>query len=587
MQKSNIHPNLFQSMLDSAPNAARKGQAQYFTPPKWAKLLAAALPSHRPVLLDLTCGHGALLRGAANDSTEHRLGCDIDGSQLTTSQLAADLTLFTPLLLDVEMQADLFVLNPPWDLHWHRERLAFLAKSRSPSVRAAFAAHDGRTTRDTIDSTVATLCIALTLCSTYGEGYLIANASTARRLILDDDAPHVALRDHVWAVLELPEATAAPVPSIVLYFAKDHLNGPQVQKKVNSETVNSRSVTDSLMTDSLITFHDRYERRGAEVNSYGLHTKDTVSLWEAAVTEFRRLHDLHHTTPKYNVWLDHAGHIGTHVSLYDERVGTVLKAEAALLHSLTGRRPMQLVVQRTQREGLLRACGLQGRLRAPELRVESSNQQLPTSQLSTPPLPTPWRIDPDLQRAVQQAIVDYHAARAPLYPLPAIQRLGYLDEEDSIECRQPLTSPTLNSQLFQASRRYPITTQTLAVRRQSKRTSLAGEEEKLELTGQELALFITGEDGQRWCFMEARLLHEDVTIERPGEDRPTTRKGEAVSKESLPKDSFAPAVEVIHFTLQQLVETFVVPEVPDVAAVNPDGYRKNLELLNHIEQLCQ
>jgi hypothetical protein len=30
--------------------------------------------------------------------------------------------------------------------------------------------------------------------------------------------------------------------------------------------------------------------------------------------------------------------------------------------------------------------------------------------------------------AVERAVREYHAARAPLYPLPDIQRLGYLDE---------------------------------------------------------------------------------------------------------------------------------------------------------------
>jgi len=42
----------------------------------------------------------------------------------------------------------------------------------------------------------------------------------------------------------------------------------------------------------------------------------------------------------------------------------------------------------------------------------------------------------------------------------------------------------------------------------------------------------------------------------------------------------------IDFTLQQLVEHFIIPDVPDVARVNPDGYQHNLKLLEEIESLC-
>lgn len=559
MNKSTIIPSLFDQMLSSAPNAARKGQAQYFTPASWAGRLALGLPRHRRTIVDLTCGAGHLLRAARQTTTFHTLGCDIDPSQLTSAQLAADLTLFAPLLEDVKFRADLFVLNPPWDLHWHRDRLAFLADTRSPSVAAAFAAHDGRTPRGTIDSSVATLCIALALCSPYGEGYLIMNQSTARRLILEDGAPHVDLRDHVWGVLDLPENTAAPVPSTVLYFARDHLSGPQLTRKVYADAA------DQPPDSSLITFNDRRHRFGAEVNEWS-YTSNQDKLWEGAAEEFRRVHPSPHSAssavPNYNLWLKPDGHIGAHVSLYDEKTGRVPVEDAALLHSLGGKRPLQLVVQRAQRDALTRAC-----------REDS-----------------PWRVDPALREAVAAAVLQYNAARAPLYPLPPIQRLGYLDEENFIECKSDLSAlnpPLSTSQpLFLAGRRYPITTQTLAVRRPSIKVNLTGEDQQLELTGQELAIFITGEDGAAHCFMEARLLDEKVTVERPGETRPTARNGEPVKKDQLPSGQFAPAREVIHFTLPQLVDSFVVPEVPDVATLQPDAYQRNLRLLEHIESLC-
>lgn len=589
MLRSEIHPTLFQSVLDSAPNAARKGQAQYFTPPKWAALLALPLPEHRPVLYDLACGNGRLLNGAANTSTEHRIGCDIDASALRAGHynVAADLTLFAPLLHDVRFQADLFVLNPPWDLHWRRERLAFLNQSAMASVRHAFAAHDGRTTRDTIDSSVATLCLALDRCSDMGEGFVLMNTATANRLVLDDDAPHAALRDHVWAVVELPEKTAAPVASSALYFAKDHTRGVQFDERARTPE------EAEAVLKRLAARRDR--REGAEVRSW-LCTEGTETLWQAAADEYRHLHAANHTAPKFNLWLDHAGHIGAHVSLYDAHTGRVPKDEAALLHSIAGKRPMQLVIQRAQRDALLRACGLQKPLLS-----------RPADTLSSVPnggegrgeeARSPWKVDPELQRAVLDAIRDYHAARAPLYPLPAIQRLGYLDEEDWIQCRSDL-SPSPGGEgrgeggpVFLAGRRYAITTQTIAVRRPGRRVNVEGVAEELELTGQELAIFITGEDGRRHCFMEARLLRDGVKIERPLDNHePGTRNTEQPAgpekKQNIPDDRFAPAAEVIDFTLQQLVETFIVPEVPDVAAVNPEGYQRNLQRLEEIESLCR
>lgn len=60
-----------------AKNAANKGQAQYFTPPAWAKLLAKPLCPFRKTIVDLTCGNGQLLAGART-SDSVCLGLDIE-----------------------------------------------------------------------------------------------------------------------------------------------------------------------------------------------------------------------------------------------------------------------------------------------------------------------------------------------------------------------------------------------------------------------------------------------------------------------------------------------------------------------------
>ncbi len=79
MNKSSIANNILQELLDSAANAADKGQAQWFTPPDWAKVLSIPLCQYRPNIVDLACRNGALLAGGRKRGTR-LLGCDIDGS---------------------------------------------------------------------------------------------------------------------------------------------------------------------------------------------------------------------------------------------------------------------------------------------------------------------------------------------------------------------------------------------------------------------------------------------------------------------------------------------------------------------------
>ena len=111
----------------------------------------------------------------------------------------ADLTRLAGYLEASDWTADCFVLNPPFDLHWYRNRLAFLSQSHCAAVAAAFDRHDGRTSKDTIDSTIATLCLALDRCAPWGEGFLIANAATMERLIFAPNAPHATLAAHISA----------------------------------------------------------------------------------------------------------------------------------------------------------------------------------------------------------------------------------------------------------------------------------------------------------------------------------------------------------------------------------------------------
>jgi hypothetical protein len=106
--------------------------------------------------------------------------------------------------------------------------------------------------------------------------------------------------------------------------------------------------------------------------------ENTQELWLAAHEEHLRLNGLSERPP-FNVWFDaQAGVIRTYLNLFDTASGRVDKAQAAALYALNGRQPIQLVVQRSQRQALLDAVK-------------------PAS---------PWRVDPALKAAVESAICD-------------------------------------------------------------------------------------------------------------------------------------------------------------------------------------
>lgn len=578
MQKSNINPAILQQMLDSAVNAADKGQSQFFTPPAFGQRLATGLPSVRPALIDLNCGNGQLLQASANNSTANLFGADIDPCNCLTkspegfvrpvAKIAYDLTRLYPLLKELDFAGECFVLNPPWRLLWHRDRLADLARSELPSIRQAFNAVEPGTPKNTIDSTIATWLIALDLMTTYGEALLIANNNTLERLVFGDKAPYAAIAKHAWLRLVIPgnpmtgetkdrhqaleeffdpETTLPDFKTGVIYFAREHLSGPK--------TVDFGPKTDLKA--------QRVYRQGSELRHEHFANQNQHELWHAAK---ERVAEIEGRQPRvqWNVWLTANGRIRTALSAFQENSIRVNKQEAARLNALNNKAPMELVLQRNQRDELLHV-------------IENRGTQ-----------DCPWRIQPELIAAVKQAIQDYHAARAPLYPLPEIQRLGYLDEQDQIICEHDLNSPDGKRIAFRKGISYRIRTQTVKVARvKYKPNPYTGEPEKIELSGQELAIYLLSTEilpdkkpknwkpedplGTEFCFMDAAIKNDKET---------------KVETAKLQKGAAEGEKQNIDFTLQELCESFSIPDVPDVATVNPGGYESNLKILAELESLC-
>ena len=582
MQKSNINPACYPPFMESASNAGEKGQAQWFTPANWAEVLAQPLPRYRPVMVDFHCGGGHLLHGAARASTNHFLGSDIDPTPTRCpgygggARVIADVCKLFPLMRAVEFTADCFVLNPPWDLHQYRAPIVGLAESWLPTVRTAFAAHDGRTGKDTIDSTIVALLLALDRSSLCGEGLLVANESTFQRLLFAEGAPHIALTSHIWAHLVIrgnpmtgldgSEHEAGEFHTGVIYFAASHEDGLPPAGGLLATIAQPAPVAnlEAARVACKAIYDNRLElRNGPEIKTYA-RTEDSAEKWQALTEEWNRTH-LSGADPLWNISLGPDDSIATNLSLFDTKSSRVTKAEAESLFSLNGRQPMQLVMQRQQRAHLERAA-----------------------------FGKTWRVDPRLQAAVRSAVEEYHKVRSPLYPLSPIQRLGYLDECDTVLCTRDLyfsplrpgcgaggvVAPTPASGLqpkacFLADHSYALRSTTIAVNRSGTKLNLQGEADEVEWDGQELAFYIADEFTTERVFMDARLRAENVrlSILRPGEKpgRQDERNLETCA---------------IDFTLQDLVDNFVIPDVPDVARVNPGGYLENLTLLKQIESLC-
>ena len=678
MQKSNIKPEILQQFLESAKNASEKGMSQFFSPPAFAAWCAQPLPAVRPVIVDLNCGAGALLHASALKETKHLLGSDIDPGRgrglrmvdsglptedrglrtvdsglprLPVTRLTSDVTLLYSKLKEIQFSADLFVLNPPWRLFWHRERFADFANSDLAAVRDAYAATEPGTPDGTMDSTIATLAMALDLCTTYGEGFLIANNNTLQRLIFgfphqstnpsihQSSPPYAMLARHIWAhvvvdgnpmtglndckwVKSDDGQSGTDFKTGVIYFAASHENGPQHYEL----PVSTFCFPLSALSANPVS---RTARMGSEMRNAYYANDDTVELWQVAK---ERVAEETGKTVKvpWNLWLDANNHIRTALSRFEEKSVKTDKREAERLFNLTGKTPMELVLQRAERDNLLHVLGNP----SPPGAGEGGHRPGEGSGGN-------WKVQPELRAAVAAAIQQYHAARAPLYPLPDIQRLGYLDEQDTIECKADLVlnreskpytlkhedgahciyNPdeeyleehedlkkartrlkelnsqlsTLNHQLiFHAGEKYSLRTQTVQVTRKTmKPNSFNGELEELEFTGQELAIFIADrirnpsaspatrhsspdDEVVEYCFMDGKLRDDNTTIAEARQQKNRRRRRWEREPDAVPID----------FTLQELADHFIIPDVPDVAANNPEGYRANLDKLTTIEQLC-
>jgi len=566
-----------QDVLDSAKNAGDKGRQQFFTPLALASALATVLPRNRKVMVDLTMGDGALLRAG---QPEFALGIDIDsrlGRKPSHAEgewisINADLTTVYPLMVEADWTADCFALNPPFSLQWATnrqsgsDRLAALAESPVAAVRETFRKIQRK---GVIDSTLATMLIALDRCTEKGEGYMICNQSTAERFFEDAESPGAGILSHIWFWLTIPQGVFDNVrfdfPTAVLYFARSHKNTAPFH--VTASQPDAGIVRESV---SFVTTQRHFLRRGISVHGPVDASADTVPVFEAIKQEAHRNASTS-TNPDYNIWLGVDGTIQRHLTPFQRSSRKISKDKAKTLNDLQGQTPMSLVVQRHTRTTLLQA-------------VHADI----------------WRVEPALVEMVEKCIGDYNANRAPFYPLNDVQRLGYLDEADTIVCKD-------SWQGFIAGESYKIVCSTEQCERSDMRANLLGKMEHVTLTGQELAINITRKDPAEVTYTFKPIYPKKKLIVRLADRRAgdqwtvTLSDGEyyyvsganaAIAGAQAIKDGYeriavreknAAVKNAKTFSLEELVARFVIPQVPDVTTIEPERFEGYKAKIREIE----
>jgi hypothetical protein len=523
------------TVLDASKNALQKGAAQYWTPLDYAAALAIPLSAYRGTLVDLNCGSGNLLAGAANSTTSTLLAFDID-SRMTVPKLSnlfaplatapppepapqpsffglvgrrsistatrksspnpaapavcrwvpapedhsvqrvrgvGDVTKLFPLLEDAGAQFDCILANPPFSLKWKVDSLA----------------------KNALDSTLATFRMQARLMSPVGEALLICNAATADRLLATEEG--IA---KCWLWLTLPNffpGLRHDMRVAVLYMAGQHDTGPRRVELASADLAD--------LIPTMQKFH--VERHDAGLGCWGKSTarRNQASIFAACVEELGRLPG---AKPDYNIYLSPEGRILTYLNSFQHYAASVSREAATQLASLTQRHPMELVVQAPTRRTLLEAVAS--------------------------PL---WRVHPDVPAAVMAAVNAYNAARAPFVALNPVMRLGYCDEEDAITCSHAWLD-------FQPGQSYRLTTRTATGGRTEKRKRLDATDEVVITTGECLIIEVDPGTGGKIAFTADPKFH---------------------TFDSYP--------------LQTLLAHFDIPDVLDVARLDHQEYEKNKLLL--------
>ncbi|WP_170178770.1 helicase-related protein [Solirubrobacter pauli] len=360
-------------VLRNAGDRHAKGLQQHYSPPEAARLVAAVLGTHNRNVLDLTAGDGSLITGWPKG---RRYGIEIDSDQVESGDYYAihgDLQRVYPLLRLSRLTFPAVALNPPFGLDW-----------TDPSGKK-------------VNSTLQALRFGLGVMEADGLGVLIAGQGRYDRQIAG--APEAR---GVYAVIECDDLFDGVVlPCVMAFFVQPH------QLKDDAPAPARRKVTRAELTDLHTWVVDaRQERCSPRVTTYTYLTPpDHAAAWATINAE----HD------KRRKALE-AGQQASHdITIKANKLRVRLSPFAQLAMAKSG-----------QLQQLRRLNGQSPSYFAYNAREWRAIEVAARDELVT--------VDPVVAARVESIIGDAKRLLVPNYPIRPQQRLGYLDDLDSIVC---------------------------------------------------------------------------------------------------------------------------------------------------------
>ena len=348
---------------------------------------------------------------------------------------------------------------------------------------------------------------------------MICNNATCERLI--ETHP---LFSHVWLKLVMPNfftETVSDMKIAVLYFHTERAPGSRNLYPVQKfELENAHPSTIQGVMKKFV-----YSIRNRLFN--GVATSQTKEAFRAVRDEYQRLHDEKvKAQDSWNIRINRRGVLDCYLTPFQEISGTIDRDIVEELQKLQGRSVMELVIMRDTREVLSRAV----------------NGDV-------------WRVHPHVPLAVAAAIKSYESQRSPLIPLSPIQSLGYIDEKERIECKRDFLD-------FKKGEFYPVTTETVPIlikETRAKPTYMRLDrddtEEAVECRGQDLLVRIGSgihSKREKWTGFSQYPLADQSDCE-----------------------------ELLR--LPDILENFHIPDVQDVASLDPDSYKEMIAKIEYLE----
>jgi predicted RNA methylase len=377
------------SVLSANWSGGIRGLQQWYSPRAAAELIAA-VGGRSLSTLDPTAGDGALLSAIDPDA---RFGIEIDPDQVaagTYQSIQGDLQRVYPLLRAIGARVPRVAANPPFGLDW-----------RDPSGQSE-------------NSTLATWRMCQGLLADDGCGAFIAGRDRFRRAVLPrGDAAGI------YAVVECPDMfEGVDLPCVIAFFvaAANRPEDAAARLELTATRAELPALADRIVAarlDQCGYLNASYDRYRAALRSHFDAVGNEMERQRKLASESRPRHDL---------------------SLAGGAVRVRLTPFAKIVLS-----------QRTALRGIERLDRQPVSYFGLNLKDWRQLQAAAGEGILT--------IDAALTDAVAVATADADREICPLYEVRPQQRLAFLDDLDSIRCRQ-----SDDARGFQAGERYPLRT---------------------------------------------------------------------------------------------------------------------------------